>query len=197
MKKGYIFVSPGSDPGLGKKLDDPIFGKLTTMGACRPDLRRFVKPGDYIFVVSGKSQGVAQFVIGGFSIDEKIDHLLAHSKLPDLRLKLEEDGTKTGNIIVNAQGEHHKLDHHKEHNFDRRIQNYLVGQDSTYLSTPEEILRGREETLSVLRNLFNKPNAKRVSEIIGRNKRMDEKQIADLLSALNYIKAEESGDKTS
>ena len=38
----YIFVSPRSDPGMGRPLDDPILraGVRPTMGTCRPDLRR-------------------------------------------------------------------------------------------------------------------------------------------------------------
>lgn len=45
---GYIFVSPGSDPGMGRPLTDPILrsGVRPTMGTCRPDLRRLVQLGE-------------------------------------------------------------------------------------------------------------------------------------------------------
>ena len=44
----YIFVSPRSDPGMGRPLDAPILraGVRPTMGTCRPDLRRLVRLGD-------------------------------------------------------------------------------------------------------------------------------------------------------
>lgn len=185
--KGYVFVSPGSDPGLGKPLADPIFGKRTTMGACRPDLRRLVRPGDHIFVVSGSSRGVSQYIIGGFAVDEKIDALVAHARFPEHRLRME-DGIKEGNIIVDEEGRHHPLDHHS--NFERRIRNYIVGRDQVFLQRPAEVDLGRDRTLEILREAFDKPWAHRVREIIGRNARLNEKQIAKIRSALREIKAE-------
>ena len=187
--KGYVFVSPGSDPGIGKSLTDPIFGKMTTMGACRPDLRRLVRPGDHLFVISGSAKGVSQYIIGGFAVDEKIDALAAHTRFPEYRLKIK-DGTKEGNIIIDESGRHHPLDHHPESNFERRIQNYIIGRDPVFLDKPHEILLGRERTLEVLRSIFDKPGAKRVREVIGRNSGLDEKQIDQLLKALEEIKAE-------
>lgn len=194
--KGYIFVSPRSDPGSGKRLDDPIFGQQTTMGACRPDLRRLVRPGDYMFVISGKTQGVTQYIIGGFAVDEKINALAAHARYPDLRLQGLEDGGKIGNIIVNAEGQHHILDHHPEHNFERRIQNYLVGRDQVYLETPKEVELGRARSLSILKDIFGKARASRVSEIVPRNRRLEVDQINELVEALRAIKTEASSVKS-
>lgn len=190
--KGYIFVSPRSDPGAGKRLDDPIFGKLTTMGACRPDLRRLVRPGDYMFVISGKTQGVSQYIIGGFAVDEKINALAAHSRYPQLRLRSLEDGGKVGNIIVDGEGQHHVLDHHDEHNLERRIQNYLVGRDQIYLETPKEVELARERSLEILKEIFGKSRVSRVSDIVPRNRRLDPEQIDKLLKALQAIKTESS-----
>lgn len=188
-KKAYIFVSPRSDPGIGVRLDDPIFGRITTMGQCRPDLRRLIKPGDHIFVISGTNKGVSQYVIGGFEVDEKLDALLAHKRFPDLRLKIE-NGEKVGNIIVDGQGKHHPLDHHPEHNFKRRIQNYLVGRNHIQLNTDSEIRLGRENSLEILKEIFNTPRARKIREIIGRSARMDEAQVDKLLEALKELKTE-------
>lgn len=188
--KGYIFVSPRSDPGMGKRLDDPIFGSVPTMGACRPDLRRLVRPGDYMFVISGKTKGVPQYIIGGFAVDEKISALAAYGRYPELRLQPLEGFGKVGNIIVDDQGEHHALDHHPEHNFQRRIQNYLVGRDQVHLETPPEIELGRERSLAILREIFGKARASRVSDIVPRNRRLEIDQIDELVRALRAIKAE-------
>ncbi len=162
------------------------------MGACRPDLRRLVRQGDYMFVISGKTQGVTQYIIGGFAVDEKIDALAAHSRYPELRLRSVEDGGKVGNIIVDASGKHHSLDHHEERNFGRRIQNYLVGRDQVYLETPEEIELSRDRSLSILKEIFGKARASRVSEIVPRHRRLEFEQINELLKALQAIKAEAS-----
>ena len=188
--KGYIFVSPGSDPGVGRRLDDPIFGKkLTTMGGCRPDLRRYVRPGDRLFVISGKVKGVSQYIIGGFAVDEKINALAAHARFPQMRLK-HVDGEKVGNILVDSSGHHHELDHHPNKNFERRIENYIIGRDQVYIETPKEILLARERSLEILKNVFGKTRAMRISEIVRRNASLDEKQITKLLDALQEIKTE-------
>jgi len=78
----YIFVSPGSDPGAGLALVDPMLGSSKpTMGTCRPDLRRMVTPGDHIFVVSGsRGRTYRQYVIGGMQIDAKLDSLTDMSR---------------------------------------------------------------------------------------------------------------------
>ena len=71
----YIFVSPRSDPGMGRPLDDPILraGVRPTMGTCRPDLRRLVRLGDQIFVVSGSmGPAIKQYVIGGLEIGQNV-----------------------------------------------------------------------------------------------------------------------------
>jgi hypothetical protein len=187
--KGYIFVSPGSDPGAGRVLDDPILGgKKPTMGTCRPDLRRYLQKGDHIFVVSGATKGFAQYMIGGFEVDHKIDQIRAFHEFPDNRLHFDKSSQRFGNIIVNANGEHDARDHHDK--LERRIQNYLIGTKPVVIDTPSEIFLARDRTLPILREMFNKPNAKRVSEVIGRNKRLNDKQVENLISALNSLKAE-------
>ena len=64
---GKIFItSSGYDPQLGKHVKDPYLGPEASLGACRPDVRRQVKEGDHMFVISGKLPNVRQFVMGGF-----------------------------------------------------------------------------------------------------------------------------------
>ena len=71
---GKIFItSSGYDPQLGKHVKDPYLGPKASLGACRPDIRRQVKEGDHLFVISGKLPNVRQFVMGGFEVVQKID----------------------------------------------------------------------------------------------------------------------------
>ena len=123
---GYIYTMfAGADPGHGWVMNDPIFGKTPTLGACVPHIRRVVELGDYIFVISGRVPGERQFVVGGFEVREKIHALAAFKKYPENRLRVDQDGQLTGNIIINSKGEHHPLDDHE--NFERRVENYIVG----------------------------------------------------------------------
>src|SRR5437879_4794259 len=138
--KGYIYTMfSGADPGLGWQMTDPIFGKVPTLGSCVPNIRRAVAPGDHIFVVSGRAPGVQQYVVGGFKVAEKIDALTAFKRLPENRLHKSADGTVAGNIIVDSRGRHHPLDAHD--NFERRVENYVIGTMPMALSTPQEVKR--------------------------------------------------------
>lgn len=190
MNKGYIFVSPGSDPGIGRPLADPIFARTTTMGMCRPDLRRQVRKGDSLFVLSGKLEGVQQYLIGGLSVGAQLDALAALAQFPDNGLKELKDGTKSGNIIVTAAGERSPLDHHSAKSFKQRIKNFIVAEKAVYLQAEKEIELGRQRTLDILRNVFDKPKAESVHKLIYRGRVLNEKQIAMLVEALESIKAE-------
>jgi hypothetical protein len=174
---GKIFITrSGYDPERGKHVKDPYLGPTPTLGACRPDIRRSLSPGDHIFTVSGRVGGVPQFVMGGFEIAEKIDATDAYERLPELRLRRLEDGQLTGNIIVDGIGKQHQLDDHNS--FDRRIKHYVIGRDLLALRTPSEIALGRNETLDALREIL-KRNGKTPFEVIGRfGKKIDEDQIA-------------------
>lgn len=190
--KGYIFVSPGSDPGAGHRLADPLFRRAgTTMGQCRPDLRRLVRQGDAIFVLSGKikAAGVPQYLIGGLSVDEKIDAILARQRFPDNTLKIVE-GEKLGNIIVTPAGDQDPLDHHPSRNFKERIKNYIIAKDAIYLDGDKEVELGRQRTLDILRRVFGNVRAESVHEVIGRNRLLDDKQVQMLLEALQAIKSD-------
>src|SRR5207249_3662460 len=113
-----------------------------------------VSPGDYIFGISGKIPSLPQFIMGGFEVADKMPAHVAYQLFPERRLTMRDDGQLDGNIIVGPDGNQHPLDNHKR--FDRRIDNYVIGQNPVALITPAEITRGRDETMEILRMLFGK-----------------------------------------
>jgi hypothetical protein len=184
---GKIFItSTGYDPQRGKHVKDPYLGATPTLGACRPDLREQLDRGDHIFVVSGKIRDAPQYVMGGFEIDAKIDALTAYNCFPEHRLRMRCDGQLTGNIIVDASGRQHRLDGHKS--FDRRIKNYVVGNNRLALTTEPEIAAGRNQTLEVLRQILEK-NGESPCEVVGHyGSTLNDKQIQQLRDWLEDIK---------
>jgi len=163
---GKIFITrSGYDPQLGKHVKDPYLGPSPTLGACRPDIRRQLKIGDHIFVISGKIRHTNQFVMGGFEIESKIHALEAFDLFPKLRLRNLHDGQLTGNIIVSADGSQHELDNHSA--FDRRIENYVIGTNLISLTSPEEIAEGRKQTLEALCDILHKKGESPIA-VVGR-----------------------------
>ena len=184
--KGYIYTMyAGADPGHGWVLNDPIFGKTPTLGACVPHIRRQVVEGDYIFAISGRVPGDKQFVVGGFKVAEKIDALTAFRRFPEYRMVQESDGSVRGNVIVGPDGRRVPFDTHS--NFESRVENYIVGRDPVTLETPPQFEKARRETIHLLRKLFQK-DGDRVFDIIGRHRKMDSAQVEDLLAWIGSIK---------
>ncbi|MBA2592498.1 MAG: hypothetical protein H0U97_09705 [Gammaproteobacteria bacterium] len=184
--KGYIYtLFADADPGVGWKLNDPIFGKVPTLGACVPNIRRVVVPGDHIFVISGRAPGVRQYVVGGFQVAEKISALAAYGRFPDLRQRFRDDGTLSGNIIVTSDGKQSPIDYHA--NFERRIENYIVGMNPRVIEAEREVARARGETLNILQDLFSK-EGERVSDVIGRWRKVDERQIERLVGWIDTVR---------
>jgi hypothetical protein len=187
---GKIYViSSGYDPEKGKHVNDPYLGPNPTLGACRPDIREKLEKGDHIFAVSGKVRNFDQILLGGFEIAEKISAMEAYERFPERRLRLLPNGQITGNVIVTADGEQHELDDHNQ--FDRRIENYIVGTDPIALLMPEELAEGREHTLEILSAVFQR-KGNSVREIIGRCSNLTEKQILKLRDLLDEIKRKAS-----
>lgn len=185
---GKIFITgTGYDPQLGKHVKDPYLGPCPTLGACRPDIRRQLKLGDHIFVISGKVKDASQFVMGGFEIAQKITALEAYYLFPHLRLRRGKDGQLTGNIIVTESGNQHHLDSHDA--FERRIQNYVVGRNLLSLSTEREILAGRQQTMDVLSDILKK-NGKSPHEIVGHyGTKLTEAQVESLRNWLASLRS--------
>ncbi|MBP2292670.1 hypothetical protein [Azospirillum rugosum] len=166
-------------------MNDPIFVKTPTLGACVPNIRRAVSIGDWIFAISGRIPGERQFVVGGFRVNEKIDQLAAFHRFPENRLHRGPTGQMMGNVIVNADGTQHPEDTHS--NFERRLENYIVGGQPIVLETPDEIDRGRAQTLTVLSQIFGR-QGNRVFDIIGRGRKMDTHQVNELHGWLESLK---------
>jgi len=183
---GKIFVTrSGYDPQMGKHVKDPYLGPNPSLGACRPDIRKVLQLGDFIFVVSGKLKNVEQVVMGGFQIAEKISAMEAYDRFPDRRLRRLPDGQITGNIITSADGSQHPLDNHDKFNY--RTKNYIVGTNPIILQTTQEMDEGRQQTLDMLRSVFDK-RGNSVREVIGRCSNLNEKQILKLYDMLVQVK---------
>ena len=182
---GYIYTSyAGADPDRGWIMSDPIISATPTLGACVPNIRRAVKIGDWIFSISGRVPGLSQFVVGGFRVAEKIDQLAAYQRFPENRLK-KEGRQMVGNVIVNADGTQNPDDRHT--NFERRLENYIIGDQPILLDSPREVARGRAETLSKLSAIFGR-EGNRVFDVIGRFRKMDEGQVWQMRDWLESIK---------
>jgi hypothetical protein len=183
--KGYIYTMyAGADPSVGWVMNDPIFSKTPTLGACVPHIRRAVSVGDHIFVISGRVPGQKQFVVGEFEVAEKINALAAHRRFPQNRLRPHESGQVLGNIIIDGRGKHHPLDDHN--NFESRIENYIVGRHPIVLETPAQFGSAKEETIDVLSAVFKK-KGDRVFDIIGRYRKMDESQVEQVRAWLKRL----------
>ena len=101
-------------------------------------------------------------------------------------MRLGDDGQVVGNVIVDADGKQHKLDHHNK--FDQRIENYIVGTNPIVLSTAAEVAEGRLLTLEILQDVFQKKGSSSVRAIIGRCSNLTEKQIEKLRAHLDAVK---------
>lgn len=194
MKKGYIYItSSGYDPDKGKHLKDPHLGDIPTLGACMPNIRRQVVPGDHIFVISGKIPNrnghieIPQYVVAGFEVNEKITTFEAYDRFPDLRLRKRDDGQVDGNIIITATGMQHPLDTHSMESFPRRVENYVVGCSPLVLETPAEVEQGRADTVRILREILKKQGYAPVN-IMGRWSKLDVGQIDELNQWLRSLK---------
>ena len=188
--KGYVYISgTGTDPGALKNMNDPIlFSKTPTLGACMPNIRRVVLPGDFIFVVSGKVPAIQQYVVGGMEVVEQIDALAAYERFPENRLQTGPTGLVEGNVIVDASGNQHPLDRHSPETFEARIKNFIVGTNPVALETEREVAMGREQTLPKLSELLGK-RGNRVIDVMSRLAKLNENQVQDMLSWLQGIKA--------
>jgi hypothetical protein len=186
--KGYIYITGnGTDPGARQNLNDPLFAKIPTLGACMPNVRRIVVRGDYVFVVSGKVPGVQQYVVGGLRVEEKIDALAAYGRFPENHLRMGLDGLLKGNVIVNADGTQHALDRHSSETFANRVKNFVVGSDPISLETEREIALGREQTLEKLSDILGR-RGNRVIDVVSRWSKLDDGQVNDLLNWLRGLK---------
>lgn len=183
--KGYIYkLYAGADPSTGWTFNDPIFGKKATLGACMPNIRRFVDVGDWIFAISGRVPEVVPYIVGGFKVDEKLDALEARARFPEYILKKNDKGQVVGNIIVDEKGNHDKLDNHDK--FTERRNNYLVGSEKIHFETPESVVMARSNSHKILQDVLGiKKN--NFSELVPRWRRLDHGQVQNLILHLRRI----------
>jgi hypothetical protein len=79
--KGYTYITrTGTDPQCGTPLKDPTLDGTPSLGACMPNVRKWVVIGDHVFVISGKVPGVQQYVVGGFEVAEKMHAIEAYRR---------------------------------------------------------------------------------------------------------------------
>ncbi len=188
--KGYIYITgTGTDPALKGNFNDPVFRHIPTLGACMPNIRRFVSKGDWIFVISGKIKSAQQYVVGGLRVSEKIDALSAYTRFPDNRLRIDDNGILHGNVIVAKNGKQHPLDTHDPASFDQRVKNFIVGDKAIEIDTEKAVARCREETLSQLSSIMGRPGSNSLQSAIGRCSKLDAPQIERMLDWLSDIKA--------
>lgn len=183
--KGYIYkLYKGADPHVGWTFNDPIFSKKASLGACMPNIRRTVDIGDWVFCISGKIAEKAPYIVGGFQVDEKISAIEANLKYPEFRLQKNEKGQIVGNIIVDNNGNHHPLDDHD--NYQKRSENYILGENKIYIESKASIELGRLKTLEILQSVFDK-KVNRLDDIVPRWRKMNEQQIEAMVSELKKI----------
>ncbi|MGZ3417079.1 MAG: hypothetical protein ACXVEE_04390 [Polyangiales bacterium] len=187
---GKIFITrSGYDPEHGKHVKDPYLGPQPSLGACRPDIRKVLTKGDWVFTISGKVPGIAQFVMGGFEVANKIDASDAYRRFPERRLHLLPDGQLAGNVVVDAEGHQHPLDGHKSGTFAQRTGNYLIGTNPLVVRTPPAIARARAETLDKLRSTFEHDGNSAVQIITRFGKQMSARQVYALIDWLASLTA--------
>jgi hypothetical protein len=174
----------GADPGAGWQMTDPIYGKTPTLGSCQPQIRRAVEKGDFIFSISGRMNKLQQYVVGGFEVDQKIHQLAAYERFPENRMVVSPQGL-SGNIIIDKNGEQLPIDYHT--NFQNRIDNYIIGCNPVVIESPDEVEKGRQQTIEVLNSIFSKREDS-VFKIIGRCRKLDDQQVKDLVSWLEHLK---------
>jgi hypothetical protein len=185
--KGYIYTMfKGADPSQGWNLTDPIYGRVPTLGACMPNIRRLVEKGDFIFTISGQVVGASQYIVGGFEVEEKISALAAFKRLPGNRQKKMSDGTLRGNIIVDKNGKRVETDYHA--NFEKRVENYVIGKNPVVIETPKEVEIARAETADILADVFQVEKSQKASEMIGRWRKLDGEQIELMRERILEIK---------
>lgn len=186
--KGYIYTMyQGADPGQGWEMTDPIYKSPPVMGACMPQIRRNVTIDDYIFSISGRMKGVSQYIVGGFQVQEKINAMLARERFPQYRQIQNEDGSLSGNIIVDENGNQNSYDYHTG-DFNKRIENYIVGKNPIYFDKKNDIEKARgEATIEILQDIFDKKGSTPF-EIIGRWRKMNSSQIDKLTAWMEHIK---------
>jgi hypothetical protein len=153
-----------------------------TWGICRPDFRKSLSVGDYVFFVLPANVRLPQMIYGYMRILEKIDHLAAYHR-PELFDKRMGNKNPNGNIIVDSAGNYNKFDmgFHLG-NFSKIKQHYVIGdpENSEFL-TEAKLLQKQPAFQATLNAIFNKQGKTPIDVITRKGRRMDQQQVASLL----------------
>ncbi len=111
--------------------DPHLWDSPPTWGICRPDLRKLVHEGDYVFFVLPRASELPQTVYAYLRAREIITHMKAYNR-PELRMKRmrrTRRGQPNGNIIVTRAGQYNELDGNPDHKrrFDSIKRHYVIG----------------------------------------------------------------------
>lgn len=171
--------------GAGWLDNDPHFWtRPPTWGICRPDLRKLVKPGDYVFFVLPARSDLPQTVFAYLRVKETITHMDAYRlwTLWSKRMKPSRPGQPNGNIIVDARGRYNKYDGNDDHKvrFHRIKEHYVVGDERvSVLLSERKIRRLAPEFPVILERVFGENGT--AFDIISRWGRvLSEKQVTTL-----------------
>jgi hypothetical protein len=181
----FATVSRSKCGGAGWLDNDPHFWtQPPTWGICRTDRRRSVEPGDHVFFVLPKASELPQMIYGYLPVREQITHVEAYHRPSLLNKRMGPGKNPNGNIIVTADGRYNRWDGSESH--ERRFgaikEHYVVGdRHGSEFLTEAKIKRLAPHFLGYLNELFG-TSGRSVFDAIGRGgRRLDERQIRDLL----------------
>ena len=190
--KGFIYIAGSfetvnrSDCGRGKGWidNDPHFWKdPPTWGICRPDIRRKVNLGDYVFFVLPKHGRHPQMIFGYLKVKDKIDHLTAFNQVYLFHKRMGNNQNPNGNIIVDSSGKYNTADAgvHR-HNFHKIKKEYVIGDDTDKLFLDaHEINRKAPLFISTIQNIIGKKGNRAVDIISRYGKTLSSSQVLALL----------------
>ena len=173
----------------GELDNDPhIWKKPYTWGICRPDMRKVVQKGDYVFFVLGKESNLHQMIFAYILVDEIITHEEAFHRRSLRRKRMTGKKNTEGNIIVNADGSYNKNDKGRHFSKFEKIKNEYViaNMKCSRVLNPAYIKSKSPDFMNILRTIFGKNGVIPNDIISTKGKwRMSEGQVNQLLKWLN------------
>lgn len=169
--------------GKGWIDNDPHFWTSPpTWGICRNDLRRKVRPGDYVFFVLPKNARHPQSIFGYLRVAEKISHIEAFRRLA-LRSKRMGNKNPNGNIIVDASGNYNRFDAGAHRRiFEKVKREYVIGDPKhSRFMTETEIARFAPRFVELLKTLFSGRGSKPYVFISRYGRQLSEPQVCAVL----------------
>lgn len=181
------------DNNQGQWLDnDPhIWTKPFTWGICRPDLRKFVQPDNYVFFILPKSSPHPQMIFAYIRIKEIISHDAAFKEARLNAKRMRNGADPNGNILVDGNGCYNSADGNAHRDrFSWIKQRYAIG----YINQSKRIsiskIRDRSEYfIEFLNDLFNFQGDQRkdsvVSIITRKGRKLSDDQVRRILKWLS------------